>query len=256
MKHPTSLFPIALALGAVIAPGQGAQAAPIPITTCQTISHPGSYVLEKRSEHHWRLPGDQRRLCHDRPRRFRDHGLTARGIAIIAAGANPPPGSPLPTSTRFSGLAVRNGSISNFAGGVVFDTADGSVVEGLRIEALEGIRARGIVRNNTVLNVGVPAGAGIVASGIVTDNYVRGFFRGSGISADGTIRGNIVLDSGAGLFVSAGSTVIGNTAMGNSNGGIGAVCPSNLIDNTAVGNGSFNLSIGSDCLNVNNLGAP
>jgi hypothetical protein len=47
MRQPAALFPIALALGAAIAPGPGAQAAPTPIRECQTIDQPGSYVLER-----------------------------------------------------------------------------------------------------------------------------------------------------------------------------------------------------------------
>ena len=47
MRRPAELFPIALALGAmVLAPGAGArEEGPTEIERCQTISQPGSYVL-------------------------------------------------------------------------------------------------------------------------------------------------------------------------------------------------------------------
>ena len=48
MKRPAAVFTILLAFGATLLEfGRGTQAAPIPIRECQTISLPGSYVLER-----------------------------------------------------------------------------------------------------------------------------------------------------------------------------------------------------------------
>ncbi len=93
-------------------------------------------------------------------------------------------------------------------------------MEGLRLSGLRpaaggvGIDAHGIVRNNTLF--AIPA-TGILASGIITGNYVN--------------------NSGTGIGAGVGSTVIGNTAVNNTEAGIAADCPSNVTDNTAVNNG-------------------
>jgi hypothetical protein len=134
------------------------------------------------------------------------------------------------------GIAVRNGSIANFSDGVVFEAADGSIVEGLRVSGARptaggiGIIAHGIVRGNTLF--AIPATA-IIASGIITGNYVN--------------------NNGAGISAQLGSTVIGNTALNNTEQGIAADCPANLTDNTAVDNG-INLRLnGNDCHSEDNL---
>jgi hypothetical protein len=45
MIRPAALFPIALALGAIILLPEASAREPTPIKACQTISRPGSYEL-------------------------------------------------------------------------------------------------------------------------------------------------------------------------------------------------------------------
>jgi len=45
MRQPAALFPIALALGAIVLVPEASAREPLPIKACQTISQPGSYEL-------------------------------------------------------------------------------------------------------------------------------------------------------------------------------------------------------------------
>lgn len=243
MKRSVALFPIVLALGAIIfAPRSGAQAqdareGPTKIDQCQTIDKSGSYKLA----HDITFTGttgacllitadfvtiDLAGFMISGP------GLTSLTTAILG-----------PPSSTLQGIAVRNGSISNFSVGVGLGSANGSIVEGLRIfggncPCLVGIAANGIVKGNTVLDFrGEGEGTGIDAAGIVTGNYVAG-------------------SQLAGMQISQGSTVIGNTSVNNDGplGGIVVFCPSNVTDNTAVNNSGGNLVLnGSGCNNTNNV---
>jgi hypothetical protein len=227
MKRLVALFPIALALGAIaIAPGAGARE-PIKIKVCQTISEPGSYELANN------LAGSSVDCL----------VITANGVTIDLAGFMISGGRrsivATPSSGQLPGIVVRNGSISGFDGaGVDLSSADGSIVEGLRVfngPAL-GIVARGIVKGNTVFEVrgGLSVGTGISATGIVTGNYAAG-------------------NRFIGIDIGQGSTAIGNTALGNFIG-ISVACPANLTDNTAVNNQIINLELnGEGCHSEDNL---
>jgi hypothetical protein len=129
---------------------------------------------------------------------------------------------------------VRNGSISGFGQPVDLGTANGSIVEGLRVSA------------------GGSRGQGIRVAGIVKGNIVTGV-RFTAIAAIGTVTGNYVTTSATGISVGQGRTVIGNTATDNSIG-INVACPSNVTGNTAINSGSFNLVLNGDgCNNTNNV---
>jgi hypothetical protein len=77
------------------------------------------------------------------------------------------------------GIAVRNGSISNFNIAVDLSSGFGSTVEGSRVFAEGspgGISATGIVRGNIVTGI---RGTGISATGIVTGNIANGNEQGA-----------------------------------------------------------------------------
>jgi hypothetical protein len=148
---------------------------------------------------------------------------------------------------QLQGIAVRNGSISNFFVGVDLAAVDGIIVEGLRVSCGtslgEGITSTlgtaGIVKGNTVIS----CENGIEATGVITGNTVSFV----GVPNNGVI----------GILASQGSTVIGNTATGfaqsNISVGINVFCPSNVTDNTAVNN-TTNLKLNGDgCNNTNNV---
>jgi hypothetical protein len=257
MRKPAALFPILLIPGAlVLASAGGARAdaareGPIAIEKCQTINQPGSYKLVNNLTFTSKT-GTLTCLL-----------ITADSVTIDLAGFTiTGPGSlglELPPSTtaiaaqsssassaaNLRGIAVRNGSISNFAIGVELSSADGSVVEGLRVFGGDcpcqfGIDANGIVRGNTVIGF-----SGIHESGF-------------GMAATGVVTGNDVYHNQRGIGVGEGSTVIGNTVTNNNNGGLFVSCPSNVTTNTVVNNGHFfpggNLVLGGDgCTNTNNV---
>jgi hypothetical protein len=225
MRKPAAVFTIAVALGAIIfVPGADARA-PTKIKACQTISQPGSYEL-----------GDN--LV---PTGFVDClVITADGVTVDLAGFSIS-GSPTAFGRTailaqvVSGIAVRNGYISNFDTGVDLSLARLSIVEGLRLFGGRGGRG----------------GPGIIARGIVKGNTVGNF--GIGISVTGTVTGNDVNSNTTGIEVSQGSTAIGNTATAGTVG-FSVSCPSNLTNNTALNNIAANLLLsGEGCHNEDNL---
>jgi parallel beta-helix repeat protein len=245
MRKSAALFPIALA-AIILAPGAGARE-PTPLRKCQTISQPGSYELADNLV----ATGDCLVITAD----FVTMDLA--GFTITGNFNNIAPGTAIlaaPSSGHLQGIAARNGSISNFHVGVDLSSADGSIVEGLRVirPFVGGIIASGIVKGNTVSDTLL--GNGIGATGIVTGNYVTGN-RENGIAATGTVTGNTASGNlRMGIVVGEGSTVTGNTAMDNEMVGIVANCPSNLTDNTAINNPERNLILNGDgCNNTNNV---
>ena len=240
MKRPAALFPIVFALGAIILAPVAAQAqdsrqeGPREIEKCQTISNSGSYKLVNNIT----APFNNV-VCLAITVDFVTIDLA--GFTIIG-GPNTFNGvAAMPPSGRLRGIAVRNGSIQDFAGnGVDLGQADGSIVEGLRVSGgpLEG--------PNSQLT-------GIIANGIIKGNTLSGYI-GAGMFAAGTITGNEASHNfNIGISAQPGSTVIGNTAADNRSNGILVGCPSNVTDNTAVNNG-INLTLeGSGCNNTNNV---
>jgi parallel beta-helix repeat protein len=243
MRRPAALFPISLALGAIIfAPVAGARE-PTQLRKCQTISQPGSYELADNLV----ATGDCLVITAD----FVTIDLAGFSISGQSSGRRI---LAAPSSGELRGIGVRSGSISGFSVGVDLSSAEGSIVEGLQVFRgfVNGIIASGIVRGNTASETLV--GNGISATGIVAGNYVSGN-REIGISATGTVTGNIARGNlRQGIVAGQGSTVIGNTATDNEMVGIVADCPSNVTDNTAINNPERNLILnGEGCNNTNNV---
>jgi hypothetical protein len=244
MRRSVALFPIVLALGAIIlapvpgAKAQSAQEGPREIEKCQTIDKPGSYKLVNNLT---ATTGTCLTITADFVTiDLAGFSITGKsGISRTAIAAVPPSGG------RLLGIAVRNGSISGFFTGVTLGSLSSSlsIVEGLRVFGLVeagdvGISAGGIVRGNTVGGFGAApphGGVGIVASGIVTGNQAVG--------------------NGSGMVIGQGSTVIGNSALGNAISGIVVDCASNVTDNTAANNlqGPNLVLNGDGCNNTNNV---
>jgi len=241
MKRPAPLFPIALAIGAIIlAPRVGAQArdsrqeGPIEIEQCQTLNNPGSYKLVKN--------------------------LTATGDCLVIA--NPPVTIDLGgfsitgngTGTGIGGVSnlqtvVRNGTISKFNTGVFVE----GTIEGLQVaNCAEGLFVGGIVKNNTVqFNT---FGLDVFESSIVTGNLAfANDETGIGVRGASLIKGNNVSSNKIGINVGVGSTLIENIASNNSQIGLNVTCPSNVTNNTAVNNGANIMLNGNGCINTNNV---
>lgn len=212
MRNGVGVFSIAFALAATVL-GFGAGAQPTQISSCQTISDSGSYALVNNLS---TSSGD----C---------LVITASFVTINLAGFTISGGGDVnstgiraaPNSGTLQGIAVRNGSITNFDTGVHLGgfppSAGGSIVEGLRVSGTGflGIDIfSGIVKGNTVSGSYSAAAIGSLAS-IVTGNNA---------SSNGD---SVVFDINGGN-TDSGSTVIGNTAMkGNTQGEatIVATCP-------------------------------
>src|SRR5215468_2407475 len=120
MRRPAAVFPIALALAAMGLVPRADAGEPTKIKECQTIAQPGSYELVANLN-----AGGRRNPC---------LFITADDVTIDLAGffifGDARTGPTLVAGPGSSGIAVRNGSI---AGGVDLGSADGSIVEGLRV---------------------------------------------------------------------------------------------------------------------------
>lgn len=227
MRNAVGVFSIAFALGVTLL-ATAADAQPTKINNCQTIDKPGSYVLTDN------LSANAGSDCLD---------ITADFVTInlagftISGGGGSFAGIAANAVQTLKGIAVRNGSITNFSLGVDLASADGSIVEGLRLSGVtQGIAAvNAIVKGNTVTgfsDFGISASGGVVTGNNASDGGSAGF-------GDG--------------FRSSGGSVIGNTAMNNGNAGFRVFCPVNLTVNTAVGNHPNLVLNGTGCNNTNNV---
>jgi hypothetical protein len=219
----------------------GREEGPIEIEKCQTISQPGSYKLVNNLTFTITTGIGTCLLITADSVTIDLAGFTIGGPIIPSPEGTPAFATAIAAGDNSTGIAVRNGSISDFSVGVDL-SGSGSVVEGLRFfrGTQTGIVATGIVKGNTVVGVddGHTQGVGISATGIVTGNYVSG-------------------TNAAGIVIGPGSTVIGNTVtLGNPGRlGISVSCPSNVTDNTVVNkNAGSNLVLnGNGCNDTNNV---
>jgi len=264
MRKSAVFFIIVLALGIIILPPVAAVQAdeqeegPFKIEKCQTISQQGSYKLVNNLTFSPTTSGSAiAGTCLTITAGFVTIDLAGFTITVPASIGfefnNTTAIAAQSSSGNLQGIAVRNGSISGFGNGVGLSSADGSIVEGLRVvggcpcfSPGTGIDANGIVRGNTPVGfASVPnsGGVGISATGIVTGNFVDA---------------NRI----AGIVVGQGSTVIGNTSTGTDGQSfqafdIAATCPSNVTDNTALapGGGVGRIVLfGAGCNTTNNVG--
>ena len=237
-------------------PALGAQ-----LSACTTISQRGSYELTRN--------------------------LTARGDCLVVAAnfvtidlggwviAGNGTGSGITDQEAARrGIAVRNGTVTNFDAGVALGETTGAVVENVRA-----------ITHNTF---GIATGSFSIVSGNIVENTIFGIIAGrfstvTGNSAAGgeggiragphsTVSGNSVFgDPGigagpgstisgntvqglAGIETGPGSTVSGNTVQNTGGGtGITVACPSNVIENTVTGHEENLLLVGAGCTNIDNL---
>ncbi len=163
-------------------------------------------------------------------------------------------------ASGLKGITIRNGTITNFLGGISFgaNDADGVVIERMRVVDNLGagifmastfaIVSNNVVQGNDTLGISVGDGS------IVTDNVVRDN-GGHGISAlSGCIvTGNNVADNdGFGISAGSVSTVSGNTVNANGTIGVGGdgisvICPASFTGNTSASNVGMNLVTSGVC---------
>lgn len=258
---------VALVLAMTAALVAAPAAAQTKIKNCTTITESGPYVVEKNIT----ASGD----CIVIETTFVD--LDLGGFLLQGDGT----GSGVIISTSLEdpdGIAVRNGSVTNFATGIRLNGALGAVVQGVRAyrNTGDGIRSgsAAIVTDNLAFGNG---GTGIVASGRSTlarntssDNGSHGIDAGSCVIVNNTsgsndgdgihsvggssvITGNTVFrNAGNAISVSVG-VVRGNTASSNQGSGISAICPSSIVGNVARSNvGPDIATTGSGCVQSDN----
>lgn len=207
--------------------------------------------------------------------------LDLNGFAIIGVG--PPDqvfgiateGVSLPPLTTFSGIAVRNGTVTNFEQGIALGCNECEVE---RIRAIQnsanGINIVGgdaIVRNNNASHngpiapsCGICVGPGaLTATALVTENDAsNNAGNGLQIGINSTISGNTASKNGGDGITTGNttnSTVSGNTASANSGRGIVVDCPANVYGNTARGNAGGDIVLTgttTDCTRTSNNPAP
>jgi hypothetical protein len=156
MKRLAALLAIAVAFGAMFLTSAAGAREPTQIKTCRTISQPGSYELVNNLV----ATGDCLVITADFVTidlaGFSIEGGGFGGVGVLASG-------------QLLGIAVRNGSLSDFRVHVDLSSANGSIVEGLRVFGGPniGIIANGIVKGNIVSGVGLGPGVGpaVIATG-------------------------------------------------------------------------------------------
>jgi hypothetical protein len=208
------------------------------ISTCQTISQPGSYRLTQNLQTDARdcLVIAVSNVTLDL------HGHSVSGVRHLATK-----GVSSPFDLQVHDIVVRNGTIAFFGIGVGLSGSAYSV----RVENLQ-------VHGNA--SHGIQVGAGSVVSGnLVHDNGGFGIAVRSTSSTDGgLVTGNVVFDNNFDVILiePPGSTVSGNTSRRNERDGIEVRCPANLQNNTSTNSPSGSVDIRfilTGCLDINNL---
>ncbi len=285
-RRVASVGVLAVLLGLNLGSGEALAAGPTKITKCQTITQPGSYLV--------------------------DNNLTATGDCLVIAAdfvtldlggfvltGNGTGAGVTDNFTDHKGIVVRNGMVTNFSTGILLHGA-GSVVEGVRSinNGGTGIAVGfGTVTGNTAANngfYGIFAGSGIVAGNMASDNGsdgivglasgsvvtgnvarsngrngINGGFQGAvftgnaaygnggkGIVAAGSVTGNSAAGNGGHGIQVAGGVATGNDAVSNGADGLHVLCPSNVIGNKATFNTGANLAEDTTfgaCSDSNNL---
>jgi hypothetical protein len=186
---------------------------PKALPECQTITEPGSYILTSN------LPGPAGLLSSGDCLMVGTDFVTIDLNGFVITGRSGE-GAGI-KSQHHEGIAIRNGTVTAFATGVLLD-GSASIVEGIR--ALRNSEI-GILVTSTAP---VPAAGG----GIVKNNTAT--LNGTGIAARGLVVGNVSSTNVIGMFIYAGSTVLDNVVQFNGTFGFQIVCPSNIRQNTST----------------------
>lgn len=133
------------------------------------------------------------------------------------------------------GIAVRNGSVTNFTTGIDLGETDNAEITQ--------------VRATNCSFFGIVAGTG----SNVTGNFASKNVVGIRVEFASTVSGNTIVENGQlGMQLLAFSTVTGNTVVENGLVGMQVNCPANLINNTVLLNHQNIQEIGPGCTRANN----
>src|SRR5436190_12036737 len=220
-----------------------AHAAPTPITTCTTLTRPGSYVLANNLV----AAGD----CLVVAAQFVTIDLA--GFVIAGNGT----GTGLQATGLRLGISISNGTIARFFNGVdLQNTATNVYVEKMRFVGNSNVGLdlgdAAIVKDSVFSQNGTAARIGFRS--VVRDNTSNSNQVGFIIGGGSTVVGNVAsINTAHGFIVSNGSSIVNNSSLGNTGFGMYVVCPSNIIENTSTVNGT-NLQLeGSGCSSTSNV---
>jgi hypothetical protein len=211
--HPTALRLCAI-LACAAAPA--ALAAPQLISSCQTLSQPGSYVLNKNLT----ASGDCLVIASDYVT------VDLNGFVVSGAGTGTGIGEAGGTAfPGFHGVTIRNGAVTRFADGIRFSNSVGVTVDHVNASF------------NT--NGGVQLGQrAVVTSSRADENGSIGIDVDIGSSLTGNTVGR---NHASGIVAQEGAIIVNNEARNNGLDGIFMDCPGAAIANTAGNNLGTNL---------------
>jgi hypothetical protein len=229
----TRFPPLRLALAAVILPG-AALAAPQNINTCQAISQPGAYIVNRNLA----ASGDCLVVAAD--------FVTIDLDGFVLTGTGTGAGVAVGPGPARRGLTVRNGTVVGFSMGIDAANAVGTNVE--RVTATGNA------------SVGINTGdRAIVTRSHALNNGGDGIRGGRGA----TIAGNVVGDNQNGIFADSGSSVLHNISRNNRAHGVVMDCPGLFMGNASsnsgtvvVGSQNFHDISGGCVENVHNAAGP
>lgn len=188
-----------------------AAAAPKALTTCKTITLPGSYILTKNLT----AVGNCLVVEADNVTIDLDgYTITGDGAGVIGYGI-------YDGNVAREKVTVRNGVVTNFLFGVSLDESSHVTVEHVRA-----------IKNSYGITTGNGA---IIRDNVASGNVITGIVSGEG----NLVTGNVASGNGSyGIAVYCASNVVGNTATSNGVGNInflGAGCRSSLnVPNVAA----------------------
>jgi len=201
------------------------------ISSCQTITQPGSYFLITN------LTATGAGDCLTIQANFVTLDLS--GFVIAGNGT----GSGIAaTSTSFHDVTVRNGTVTNFSIGVRFKSLRNATVERLRV----------IGNSNGGILIQEPGAT--VKDSLATDN--GGFGIDVFLGAPSLVTGNVARNNSTGIITGPGTSVIGNSVGANTGAGISVSCPSLVLGNTVTSNGLPVVIAGVGCVTDHNVLGP
>ena len=210
-----------------------AVAAPTNVNTCQTLSQPGSYVVNKNLASN----GDCIVIASDFVT------LDLDGFVITGGGQGTGAGVTELREQGFRGITVRNGTITNFAQAIALSRSTGVTVERIHATANADhaitVGDMSTVRSSVAIANGRD-GIRLGQRGLVTgSNAEENGGAGIRVNMGGNVIGNTVgRNKLSGISTVEGANVINNVSRNNSLWGVFMDCPGLFMGNTASNNGS------------------
>jgi hypothetical protein len=225
-------------------------AAPTPITACQAITQPGSYIVMNNLAS---STGDCLRVGAD--------FVTIDLNGFVLTGNRFYMGITTLREEVLRGITVRNGVLQNFFVGVALYRSTSVTVERVVTigNAGNGIELgdHGVVRDSVStgnVNSGISvAMGGMLVNNTASENGLWGLTGGTGTAFIGNVARS---NKDHGINTVEGASLEHNSASGNGRDGLHVVCPSAVIANAAYKNAGVNLYLSTGACTVDHNSAP